>query len=87
MRVLVLLLPNASRNEIGGRTDDGYLKVRVRSLPKEGSANVSLVKLIAERVGVPVEKIRIISGEKSPKKVLDIEGDAESIKKGLEGKK
>lgn len=65
--------PRASKNEISGILGD-YLKVRLTSLPVEGAANSLLVEFMAKRLGIPKSNIEIVSGEKSRRKTLKIEG-------------
>ena len=86
MIVRVHLIPNASRNEIVGRTGDGGYRVKVQSPPVEGAANKNLLRFIAAAVGVSKSKVRIVSGEKSRVKTIEIDGDEKMIAKYLKGK-
>lgn len=65
--------PRASKNEIIGIHGDS-LKVRLTSPPVEGAANALLVEFVAKRLGISKSKAEIVSGEKSRKKVLKVEG-------------
>lgn len=48
----------------------GVLAVSVKEKAERNSANVRIIEIIAERLGVPVKKVRIISGHHSPSKLL-----------------
>ncbi len=65
--------PRASRNEVVGIHGDA-LKVRLTSPPVEGAANLLLVKFIAKRLGLPRSKVRLVAGERSRQKTLQITG-------------
>ncbi|MHB9028070.1 MAG: DUF167 domain-containing protein [Candidatus Latescibacterota bacterium] len=85
MRMEIRLIPNASRDEIAGRTEDGRFRVRVQSPPVEGAANNRLVRFLSGRLGVSKSKIRIIGGEKSRDKILEIDGDESEMNRRMEG--
>jgi uncharacterized protein len=85
VKIGIRLIPNASRNELAGRTGEGRYKVKVQSPPVEGAANKCLIIFLAETLGVSKSSIRIISGEKSREKVLEIEGDETDILRRMEG--
>ncbi len=48
--------------------------VYVKAPPVRGQANAEVVKVIAKRLGIAIDDVRIISGRKSEKKTLLIEG-------------
>ena len=50
------------------------LRVRVQESPVDGQANRALIKLLADRLGVPISAVRIASGLKSRNKVVEIAG-------------
>ena len=62
------------------------LRVRVRESPVDGQANRALIKLLADRLGVPISAVRIASGLKSRNKVVEIAGfDRDSAMRVLIG--
>ena len=62
------------------------LRVRVQESPVDGQANRALIKLLADRLGVPISVVRIASGLKSRNKVVEIAGlDRDSAMRGLIG--
>ena len=86
MRLAIRITPNASRDEVVGRTDDGAFRVKVQSPPVEGAANRRLIRFLADRLGVPKSRIRIVSGDTSRTKQLEIEGDEQDIIRRMEGR-
>jgi uncharacterized protein (TIGR00251 family) len=70
---LVRVQPRASRDEIAGETG-GALKVRLRAPALENRANEALVEYLAELLKTPRSAVRILSGERSRTKRLEIRG-------------
>ena len=69
----VKVVPGARRTEIAGRYDDG-VKVRVSAPPENGKANRALVEVLARQLGVKEDAVRIVRGQTSPQKVVEIDG-------------
>lgn len=70
MRLNVRVIPNAKQNKI---VDEGYrLKVYLTAPAVEGKANKALIEFLAEHFKAKRNKIKIIRGEKSRDKVLEI---------------
>jgi uncharacterized protein (TIGR00251 family) len=63
----------AARSEIVGLHGDA-LKVRLSAAPVNGAANVALVELLAEALGVPRRCLRIVSGATSRGKAVEVDG-------------
>jgi len=71
-RIIKLIVkPNSAKNFIEGVYSD-RIKIRIASPPEKGKANKELVKFISEKLEIPKKDIKIISGEKSHLKVLEI---------------
>lgn len=73
VRFAVRVQPRASRSEIVGVHGDA-MKIRLSAPPVDGAANAALVELIAEVLGVGRRAVRIVSGESSRSKVVEVEG-------------
>ena len=73
VRFAVRVQPRASRSEIAGVHGDA-MKIRLTAPPVDGAANEALVELIAEVLGVGRRAVRIVSGESSRSKVVEVEG-------------
>ena len=54
------------------RVDDGRISVGLTSRPERGKANLELVKKIAAYFNVSSSQVRIISGLKSRRKIIEI---------------
>lgn len=73
VRLGVHVQPRAARSEIAGVHGDA-LKIRLTSPPVEGAANDALVKFLAETFAVGRRAVRILAGEHSRSKIVEIEG-------------
>jgi hypothetical protein len=69
----VRVQPRASRDEIVGEMG-GALKVRLCAPAVEDRANEALVELLAQLLKTPKAAVRILSGERSRTKRLEIRG-------------
>ncbi len=70
---LVRVTPRAKRDEIVGAAQ-GALKVKLAAPPVEGAANEALVKFLAERLGVRVVQVEILSGRTARMKRVRVTG-------------
>ncbi|MCF7820480.1 MAG: DUF167 domain-containing protein [Candidatus Pacebacteria bacterium] len=66
------LSPGARKTEIKELMASGELKIRVSSAPEKGKANLELLKLLAEKLEVPVNNVRIKRGQTSKLKVIEV---------------
>ena len=69
MKLLVKVIPNAKKNEIRD-FKGGILYVKISAPPVKGKANRELLKFLKRKF--EVKDIKIVSGEKSRLKTLDI---------------
>ncbi len=69
----VWIKPRASRNQVVG-IREGALHVALAAPPVEGKANESLVRFLADLLGVRQRQVEIVSGEHSRSKVVRITG-------------
>ena len=69
----VRVTPRARRDAIEGEYQ-GALKIRLTAPPVEDRANEALRRLLAERLKLPVSAVRIVGGEKSRNKRVEIAG-------------
>jgi hypothetical protein len=76
----VRVQPRASRDEVGGEWE-GALKVRLTAPPVDSKANEALCRLLAECLNVPTRAVRLLSGERSRTKRVEVNGvSAEKIR-------
>jgi hypothetical protein len=78
----VRVQPRASRDAIEGEWN-GALKVRVTAPPVEDRANEACRRLLAEHLNIPVSAVRILSGERSRTKRVEIRGVSAEKVRGL----
>lgn len=71
--VLVRVQPRASKDEITGEMG-GALKIRLCAPAVEDRANAALVEFLARLLKTPKAAVRILSGERSRTKRLEIRG-------------
>jgi uncharacterized protein len=69
----VKVQPRASKDEIAGEMG-GALKVRLQAPAVEGRANEGLVEFLAGLLKRPKSAVRILSGERSRTKRVEIHG-------------
>src|SRR6266704_7097569 len=70
---LVRVQPRASKDEIAGEMG-GALKVRLRAPAVEDRANEALVEFLAQLLKTSRSAVRILSGERSRTKRIEIHG-------------
>lgn len=79
VRLFVRLTPKASRNAINGLMEDAngrvQLKVSVTTVPENGKANQTLIKLLAKAAKWPKSSVRVVAGHTDRNKTLVIDGD------------
>ena len=78
----VRVQPRASRDEITGVVD-GALKVRLQAPALEDRANAALCEYLAELLKTPKSAVRILGGERSRIKRIEIRGVLEQQVLGL----
>ena len=71
--LFVKVQPRARRNEIGGLVGN-ELKVKVTAPPVDSAANEALVRFLAEILGCSRGSIRLLHGQTSRHKVLEVQG-------------
>lgn len=72
MRIQVKVIPNASQSVIIPQEDTW--KIKVQTPPENGRANKEIIKLIAKFFDVPRSDVKIISGESSKTKIIEVFG-------------
>lgn len=64
MIIKVKVTPNSSEDRVVGE-ENGFLKVKVRTPPEDGKANIALIEVLAKHFQVPKRCIVIQSGHTS----------------------
>ena len=73
LTVRLHVLPRAKRGELAG-LHNGALKVKVMAPPVEDAANRAVIEFFSDLLGISKSNLRILAGNKSREKVLQIKG-------------
>jgi uncharacterized protein (TIGR00251 family) len=76
VRFSVRVQPRASRSEVVGIYGDA-LRIRLAAPPVDGAANAELVDFLAEIFAVARRSVKILAGESSRSKIVEVEGITE----------
>jgi uncharacterized protein (TIGR00251 family) len=81
-RLRLRVVPNAKRSEVVGQHGDA-IRVKVAAPALDGRANEALLEFIAATLGIPRREVRLVNGEKSRDKLIEIESlnEAEALKR------
>jgi len=85
--LLLKVQPGARRTEVQG-VADGRLRLRLAAPPVEGKANEALLRWLADRLGLRVRDLTIVSGETSRLKRVRVDSTltaAQVVQRLLEG--
>jgi uncharacterized protein len=69
----VRVIPRAAKSQIAGTREDALL-VRLCAPPVDNAANVELIELIADALGIARRNVEIVSGHRSRSKRVRIAG-------------
>jgi len=72
MRIRVRVKPRSKREGVKV-LEESLLEVRVKEPPEGGRANERVRELLAEHLGVPKSRIKIVRGFASKEKVVEVE--------------
>ncbi len=73
IRLQVKITPGSSRTRALGPHGD-CLKIAVSAPPEKGKANQALIEYLSKITEVPRQKISVVSGQTSPRKILILTG-------------
>jgi uncharacterized protein YggU (UPF0235/DUF167 family) len=80
--------PRGGRDAIDGvdTLADGrsVLRLRVRAIADGGEANRAVTELLAKSLGVPIARVRLVSGATSRLKQIAVDGDAATLAEALQ---
>lgn len=76
MKLELKVTPKASRTALKGWMGD-VLKLGVTAAPERGKANEAVIALLAEVLRLPVSAIRVVRGQTSAQKWVEIDGLAQ----------
>jgi len=73
VRFQVKIRPRASRDKVVGEWN-GMVKLRLSAPPVEGRANAACCKFLARCLKVPLQSVKILAGERTSIKLVEITG-------------
>ncbi|HSM35055.1 MAG TPA: DUF167 domain-containing protein [Longimicrobiales bacterium] len=82
-RFRVRVVPRASRTEVAGEYA-GALRVRLAAPPVDGKANAALIRFLSSALSVPRAEIRIVRGESSRSKTVEVDAPPADVRRALE---
>jgi uncharacterized protein (TIGR00251 family) len=71
LRIWVTVKPQARKEEVRKIAEGEYI-VLLRAPAREGKANEALIALLANHFSVPKSSVKIIRGQRSRKKLVEI---------------
>jgi uncharacterized protein (TIGR00251 family) len=77
--VAIWLQPRGSRDQVVGLRDDATpgqpaIVIKLQAPPVDGAANAALLRLVAERLGVPLSAVQLLRGHASRRKQIAVDG-------------
>lgn len=76
VRFAVHLTPRGGTDRVDGVSEDGALQARVAAPAVGGAANNSLVRLLADDLGISKSSVRLVAGATGRHKLVVIDGVA-----------
>jgi uncharacterized protein len=64
--------PGAKSSEVAGEHGD-RLKIKISAPPADNAANKALIEFIAETAGIPKSRVKLVRGQSSRLKTLEVE--------------
>ena len=71
MKIVLKVIARAKKEVVEKISENGY-RVKVAAPPEKGKANKRVLELISKELGIKKQDIRIVSGETSARKILEI---------------
>ncbi len=83
MKINIRVQPRAKRNQLTkmnrqtGQLGEEW-KLQLTAPPVDGKANQACIEFFARALGIPRSRVRLLSGEKSQHKLLELDGVSEA---------
>ncbi len=71
MRIELKVITKAKKEDVRKVSENSY-RIKVSMPPEKGKANKRVIELLSEKFGVKKQNIKIVSGETSSRKILEI---------------
>ena len=72
-KLKIRAVPNAPKSHCAGAYGDG-VKIKIAAPAMDGKANAELIKYLAKTLGISKSGVRILSGESSRDKIVEVYG-------------
>ncbi len=72
-RINIKVITRAKKEELRKLSEDSY-RIKVSTPPEKGKANKRIIEILAKELGVKKRGIKIISGETTNRKIIEILG-------------
>ena len=72
IKINIKLNPKSKQQGITGVYDKDILYISVNAAPEKDKANQALIKLLSKVFSIPISNIRIIKGQKSRHKIVEL---------------
>ncbi|MDP8297803.1 MAG: DUF167 domain-containing protein [Candidatus Orphnella occulta] len=72
-RINIKVITRAKKEELQKLSEDSY-RIKVLSPPEKGRANKRIIELLSKEFGVKKRDIKIVSGETTNRKIIEILG-------------
>ena len=70
-KINLRVIPRARQNKIDV-DEKGIYRVHITAAPVDGAANAAVIKMMAEYFDIPKSQIKIVRGETSRDKIIEI---------------
>lgn len=70
-RISVHVTPRSTQNRVV-RSADGAIQIWVSAAPADNAANLAVVKVLADALGIPKTTVTIVRGQSSRTKLLEV---------------
>jgi uncharacterized protein (TIGR00251 family) len=84
VRLAIRVRPGASREAVGGAYGDAAVVVKVNARAVDGKATEAALRAVADAFGVRRADVRLVSGQTSRDKVVEITGDEAELARRAE---
>ena len=72
-KLKIRAVPNAPKSHCAGAYGDG-VKIKIAAPAMDGKANAELIKYLAKTLGISKSGVKILSGESSRDKIVEVSG-------------
>lgn len=71
MKLTIVAHPKSKQEKVE-KLDDRYFELFFNVIPERGKANTKIIEMLSKYFDIPKSNIKIISGEKSKLKIVEI---------------